>query len=421
MNGDPVATLTHNPRTGLRLTYVADWLEREDAIPISLSLPLSTEPYDGPLVSNYFDNLLPDNVTIRERMQRTLRTDTTAPFDLLSAAGADCVGALQLSPQQEMKPVRTVTATPVAEPEVAKILRGYRHHPLGMTEDDDFRISIAGAQEKTAFLEQGGSWFRPHGTTPTTHIFKLPLGRVHEHVDLTTSVYNEWLCLALASKLGLPVAKAEIQTFEDVTVLVVERFDRAWSENGRWIIRLPQEDFCQALGVASAFKYEAEGGPGIVASHDLLMKSTEPFEDRRTFFRAMIIYFLLAAIDGHAKNFSIQLHAQGRFRLAPMYDVLSAYPVVSKNFPMQKLKLAMGLHGKNRHYRLNGIGRRHFPSTASLCGFPTATMEELLDDVLGRVGAALMAVANSLGGDFPSAVADPILEGVRTAAATLSR
>ncbi|MBW2465504.1 MAG: HipA N-terminal domain-containing protein, partial [Deltaproteobacteria bacterium] len=197
MNGDPVATLTHSPRAGLRLTYVADWLEREDAIPISLSLPLSSEPFGGSLVSNYFDNLLPDNVTIRERMQRTLRTGTTAPFDLLSAAGADCVGALQLSQQLDMKPVRAVTATPVAEPEIARILRGYRQYPLGMIEDDDFRISIAGAQEKTALLKQDGSWFRPRGTTPTTHIFKLPLGRVHEHVDLTTSVYNEWLCLAL--------------------------------------------------------------------------------------------------------------------------------------------------------------------------------------------------------------------------------
>ena len=420
MNGEMVATLTQHSTTGLTLRYSADWLARHNAIPISLSLPLSSEPYVGPSVASYFDNLLPDNHTIRERMQRTLNTETATPFDLLSAAGADCVGALQLSPGPEMKAVRGITATPLSEAEVAHMLRSYRQLPLGMSEDDDFRISIAGAQEKTALLWQDDRWCRPHGTTPTTHILKLPMGRVDERVDLTTSVYNEWLCLALARQLGLPVAKAEIQRFEDVSVLVVERFDRRWSQDGSWIIRLPQEDFCQALGVAPAYKYEADGGPGIRASHDLLMKSMQPLEDRETFFRAQIIYFLLAAIDGHAKNFSIHLHAQGRFRLCPMYDVLSAYPTVSPKFPLQKLKLAMALHGKHRHYRLHEIRRQHFSDTAKHCGFPVTTMEDLLQDVVNRVEPAIETIAKSLKDDFPAAVADPIFAGLRGAARKLA-
>jgi serine/threonine-protein kinase HipA len=135
--------------------------------------------------------------------------------------------------------------------------------------DDPLRISIAGAQEKTALLRMDGQWCRPLGATPTTHILKLPLGLVGgRRLDLSESVYNEWLCAQLLRELGLPVATTDIGHFDDQTVLVVERFDRQWQDvmPQRWIARIPQEDFCQVLGLPSEDKYEAQGGPGMASA-----------------------------------------------------------------------------------------------------------------------------------------------------------
>ena len=140
-----------------------------------------------------------------------------------------------------------------------------RSGPPGRGDDsEDLRISLAGAQEKTALLWHNGGWMRPHGSTPTTHILKLPLGLVgHRKADLTASVENEWLCMNLLAEFGLPVAQTAILNFGTQKVLGVERFDRRMHPSGKWIMRLPQEDFCQALGVPPHLKYESDGGPGL--------------------------------------------------------------------------------------------------------------------------------------------------------------
>ena len=134
-----------------------------------------------------------------------------------------------------------------------------------MTDNEkDFRISIAGAQEKTALLYYQKKWCRPLGMTPTSHIFKLPIGFIqHQNMDLSDSCENEYLCLEIARAFGLPVANTRIENFLDVKVLIVERFDRQWSSDKTWLMRLPQEDLCQALGYSPNLKYEADGGPGI--------------------------------------------------------------------------------------------------------------------------------------------------------------
>ena len=282
MNGRSVGKLTRAASGALSFQYHPEWLESSEATPISLSMPLSADPYTADIVSNFFDHLLPDNENIRQRMQSTLGTDTAQPFDLLAAAGADCVGALQMFESPDMPDVRRIEATPVSDTKIAQMLRDYRQRPLGMApEQDDFRISIAGAQEKTAFLWHEGAWNRPHGTTPTTHVFKLPIGTIEKGgIELSRSVQNEWLCLKLAEAFGLPVPDVQIQAFEDVTVLVVRRFDRRLSDDGTWLIRIPQEDICQALGFSPGKKYEGYGGPGIPHIMDLLLQSTRSHEDR---------------------------------------------------------------------------------------------------------------------------------------------
>ena len=148
----------------------------------------------------------------------------------------------------------------------------------------------------------------PRGATPTSHIIKLPLGLVGGmRADFTTSVDNEWLCLRLLKAYGLPVAEAGIETFGSQRVLVVERFDRQVSRDGRWLMRLPQEDFCQATGCSPLRKYENEGGPGLQALFGILKHSERAGADQRTLMAAQILFWMLRAPDAHAKNYSVRL------------------------------------------------------------------------------------------------------------------
>jgi serine/threonine-protein kinase HipA len=422
MNGREVGRLMRLSQGALRFRYSPAWLAEASAMPVSLSMPLSPDPYSGDVVWSFFDNLLPDNREIRSRLQRVVGAESTRPFDLLERVGRDCVGALQLyagDAPAEPPDVRRIEAIPLSDAWIAGRLRSYRTHPLGMAGDEDFRISIAGAQEKTALLWHEGAWHEPRGATPTTHIFKLPIGPAAHGIDLADSVENEWLCLRIAKAFGLPVPAAVIREFEGQRTLIVERFDRRWSSDGSWIMRLPQEDACQALGVPPSRKYESDGGPGAAAVFDLLLQSLDPVSDRRTFFRALVVYWLLAAIDGHAKNFSLFLLPGGRSRMTPLYDILSAHAVVARGeLHPRDLKMAMAVQGKNRHYRWDDIRGRHWITTARAVGFPEREAEDVLQDCVTRGPEIVRSLREELASDFPHELAEPVLDGVL---ATLER
>lgn len=198
--------------------------------------------------------------------------------------------------------------------------------------------------------------------------------------------------------------------------------DRQWSRDGSWLIRLPQEDLCQALAVPSALKHESEGGPGIEAAMRLLLRAEQPLADRSTFMRANVVAWLMAGIDAHAKNYSVFLLPRGGLRLTPLYDVLSAYPVLArKQLPRTKIALAMGVTGKNKHYRWAEVRRRHWLSTADACGFPEREMEEILVDLAARIDPAIGDVETMLPRGFPASVSDPIFEGIRAMRAPLAQ
>jgi serine/threonine-protein kinase HipA len=282
-------------------------------------------------------------------------------------------------------------------------------------EDEDFRISIAGAQEKTALLRIGNTWHRPLGATPTTHILKLPLGVVGGglQLDLSDSVDNEWLCAALFEAMQLPVARAEIATFGDQRVLAVERFDRLWRNIGAldpnaprfkmprdaWIARLPQEDFCQATGHPVDAKYEKDGGPGMAQILGILARGEAPDRDSSLFALSQLMFWLLAAPDGHAKNFSIFLRREG-YRLTPFYDVLSAWPVIgtkARQLQPQKVKMAIAMRtGSRPHYRWNEIQPRHFRALAQSLQDPhlwsaMLTLARSVPQIIASVGKRLPA------------------------------
>ena len=422
LNGIQVGQLKLEPSGAMAFQYSEDWLNRPGARAISLSLPLSKQPYRGALVYNFFDNLLPDSAAIRGRMQARFRIPTSHPFDLLSRIGRDCVGAIQLYPSDSSVPsINAVKAEPLHESDIETILKNHQNNPMGMTEDDEFRISLAGAQEKTALLWFKNQWHRPLGSTPTSHILKLPIGFIGQsNIDLRESTENEWLCLEIARAYGLPVAHSSIGQFGAEKALIVERFDRRWSKDKTWLTRLPQEDFCQALGIAPALKYESDGGPGIREGMQLLLGSQQAGLDRDNFFRAQILFWLLAAIDGHAKNYSVFLEAGSAYRMAPLYDVISAYPLIARgNIPAQKARMAMSLKGRNRHYHWARIQPRHFLSTAQQVGFSTKKASTLMQEMALQTEPVIRQVQSILPKNFPSHISQPVFEGLRKQARKL--
>ncbi|GGB31533.1 serine/threonine protein kinase [Oceanisphaera marina] len=428
MNGYQVGTLYRSPSGAHEFWYNQDWLNMPGARPISLSLPLRQQPFKGEVVYNFFDNLLPDNMQIRQRIVARHQAASSQPFDLLAKIGMDSVGALQIYPAGcHPEDIRAIHCKSLNELSLLNILQGYQSNaPLGMIAgEEDFRISIAGAQEKTALLKQNGSWYLPLGSTPTTHIIKLPIGAIQSHshtIDLSTSVENELVCLRLAQALGLEVAEADILEVKAFRALSVTRFDRRHSSDNQWIMRLPQEDFCQVLGVSPGLKYESDGGPGIIDIMTYLLGSARPEQDRATFMRAQVVFWLLAATDGHAKNFSVFLLPSGAFRLTPLYDILSVYPVMGGlGLSERKIKMAMGLQGKSgRHYKWYNLFPRHFIATAQAAGFDETTMQAILDDVGNRVPTAIKAVRESLPANFPDEVSEAIFSGLEKRAKRLT-
>lgn len=415
MNGIPVGELIKLHSGGLAFSYKEEWLGLSEARPISLSLPLTHSYYTGDRVYNFFDNLLPDNERIKSRIQALFQARSKQPFDLLASIGHDCVGAIQLCSKEHIPDIKSIRGELLKTNQIADLLRNYQQSPLGMTDPtEDFRISIAGAQEKTALLFKNGKWYKPLGATPTTHIFKLPIGMIeHQHLDLSDSCENEWLCSNILEAFGLSVAESEIIHFNDVKVLVIKRFDRQKSQDDKWIMRLPQEDMCQALGVSPALKYQSDGGPGINDIMTLLLASENATNDRENFFRSQIVFWLLAAIDGHAKNFSVFIRHGGRFCLTPFYDVMSAYPMLAnKRLQKQKIKMAMALISFKNYYHWYNAQRRYFISTAKIINFFPKRAEKILDEELQKVDYVISLVSKKLTRSFPDKIAESIFTGM---------
>jgi serine/threonine-protein kinase HipA len=399
LNGRHVGVFARRPSGATEFAYAEGWLSWRHAIPVSLSMPLSDETYRGALVNAVFENLLPDSREIRQRVAERVGADGTDAFSMLGKIGRDCVGALQFLPvDEEPAPNDAIEGEELSTRAVGALLAALERAPLGLDADGDFRISVAGAQEKTALLRHDGRWIKPHGTTPTTHIIKPQIGQVNTAggvVDLSNSVENEHYCLRLLAAFGMDVAATEIGKFAGVTALVVERFDRRWTRDGR-LLRIPQEDLCQSLAVPPTRKYQDEGGPGVAAIAGVLRGSDRPLADIATLYKAQILFWLLGATDGHAKNFSIFLKPGSGFELTPLYDVLTVQPSVDqRQVRLNQFKLAMAV-GARPHYRVRDVHGRHFVETGRGIGLSRPTIDTIFGEIHDRFERSFAAVERVL-------------------------
>lgn len=416
LNGRKVGDYIKLSNGGTEFQYVAEWLNWPNAIPISQSMPLQKKAYRGERVTSYFENLLPDSEKILRKIAAKTGAAGRDAHSLLYQIGRDCVGALQFLPKDTtLKPLDVAVGRKLTNQEISDKINNLERDPLGIDKDGGFRISLAGAQEKAAFLKIGSNWCEPKGMSPTTHILKPAIGEVPWEsgpVDMSQSVENEHYCLSLLKAFGLDVANTEIQEYGSRKVLVVERFDRVKLDDGV-IIRIPQEDMCQALGYPPSQKYQNRGGPTLTSILVFLNSSDTPRGDQMTVFKCQILFWLIGAIDGHAKNFSIFLAPNDGFKLTPIYDVMSGQSAFDAHQIRHKdYRVAMSV-GKSNKYRIDNIQGRHFVESAIAADLPETFAQEAITHIQNEFDRAFEDALASMPEDFPREIHDSIYQGAK--------
>ena len=276
--------------------------------PISLSLPLQKEPFKEKVCRAFFGGLLPENPNMRELLAKKYNINVNDDFKLLKEIGRDCAGALSFHEMTEPKKsyqMLKIEGSILSDEELTKYLEELPYRPyLGK------RLSLAGAQEKTAVCVINGKIALPNDDIPTTHIIKTALPKYVQ------SIQNEYICMKAAKEIGLEVAEVEIRKVGEIEFLLVERFDRKYSNNLE-CERILQEDFAQSLGVQARDKYKVTFKDCL----KVLNQTATPANSKLRFVRQVIFNYLIGNTDAHAKNFSVYLTNDG-ITLTPAYDLL---------------------------------------------------------------------------------------------------
>lgn len=377
LNGAPAGVVEQRTGGALRFTYAEEWREAEVSYPLSLSMPLVQAEHEDEVIRPYMEGLLPDTETVLQAWGREFGVSARNPFGLLTHVGEDVAGAVQFVHPDQLEGFAGKRGSVVwlSEAQIAhRLERLARDRTSWRLTGDTGYFSLAGAQPKTALLWDGKRWGLPSGSIATTHVFKPPA------MGLEGVAENEHLCLRVAGTLGLPVVNSEVREFDGQIAIVVERYDRYRDDDE--VIRIHQEDFCQALAVSPRSKYENEGGPGASALIRLLRDNSSDSEaDVDTFVASLALHWALGAPDAHGKNYSLLIAPGGQVRLAPLYDVISVLPYPETYFP-RKIKLAMQIGGE---YRLGYIRRRHWERFATENDLDPDAVRARVSDVVGRL------------------------------------
>ena len=404
--GDRVAGFVTRA-VGGKLNFVYDdaYRNQDGPTPLSLSMPAQIKTHPDRVVTPWMWGLLPDNDAVLARWARRFAVSASSPFGLLaSPVGQDCAGGVRFVAPDAVdaalgRPGRIQWLT---EDDVAGRLRDLRADATAwLGSDFTGRFSLAGAQAKTALYHDKGRWGLPTGSAATSHILKPAISGFDDH-DL-----NEHLCLRAAALTGLPAVRSEVVSFGGETAIQIERYDRL--RVGRALVRIHQEDACQALGVPPTAKYQSEGGPGpadLAALFRRIMPAQVADDAVWDFAAALVWNWVIAGTDAHAKNYSLLLSG-AQVRLAPLYDVASALPYGAHE---RKLRLAMKLGNDYRLY-----GQR--PTTWSALATELGLNHDLLIERATRlVAAAPDAFAQAaqgvhhLGSSLPARLVDAVAD-----------
>lgn len=391
--GDIVGRVIREPRRGrLTFRYEPEWLSHPESFPLSLSMPLTAIEHRHDVIEAFLWGLLPDNDGVLRRWGTRFQVSPKNAFALLAHVGEDCAGAIQFVRPEKLEawskgpPKGKVDWLGRAElnERIALLLRD---HAATRSGSDVGQFSLAGAQPKIALFHDpvNKRWGIPSASMPTTHILKPATGAFDGFAE------NEHFCLRLARECGLATASSAVEYFRECPVIVVERYDRI--RRGRQVLRIHQEDFCQALGRPPQQKYQSEGGPSAAEILGLIRQySSNRAEDEAQFIDALLLGWLIGATDAHAKNFSLLIAPGGQVRLAPLYDLSSAlaYP---KQVDLRRASLAMKIGGA---YRLREIGRRQWEKFAVENRIRPSAIEERLAQILEDLPTKCSLIADLL-------------------------
>jgi len=371
-----------------------------DATPLSTALPLTSRTYPQRSVLPFIAGLLPDNERVLARWASTYGVRATDYFGLLAHVGEDCAGAVQLVRPERLDAMRQEGVAWLTEAEIADRLRTLRADPSTSLWNDlepTSGFSLAGAQAKTAlYRSPDGRWGRPLGRTPTSHIVKVAVDNVDQ--DLA-----EHLTMRSAALLGLPVARSEILTFGDERAIAIARYDRV--ERAGKLVRVHQEDLCQALSLMPSGKYQADGGPGPVDVVALLRGRTTDADKASIgrFTDALILNWLTGGTDAHAKNYSLLL-SEDQVVMAPLYDLTSAFAYEERFADRRRgLRMAMTVGGESA---IAAIGRDDWERFA---GLGRLDVEDVLERIR-RIGAGLPDAISQAAGELRVKWHSPVID-----------
>lgn len=326
--GEDIGTLKITKGRQYIFSYKDEWLEKEDAIPISISLPLTPGDFDEEVSMSFFSNLLPES-TIREKLAKNFRISEKDSYGLLEIIGGECAGALSTLPD-ESEIELDGDYEEIPKDQLSDLLAEIANRPL-LAGKKNIRLSLAGAQDKLPIYYDGKNIYLPKGNKASTHIIKTPISAEYPY-----SVLNETFCMKLAGELSLPVPVVDIFRDTHEPFYLIERYDRYIDENGD-VIRMHQEDFCQALGVIPEDKYEEQGGPSLEDCFELISEhSVNPAIDKQYLLKWVMFNILIGNADSHAKNISFLYNDNG-ITLSPFYDLLctNVYPDLNDSLSMK--------------------------------------------------------------------------------------
>lgn len=402
----------------LHFTYDGEYRSRRSPTPLSVSMSVQTAEYTDRWVAPWITGLLPDNEAVLTRWARSFHVANSAFALLGTEIGEDCAGAVRFVPGGRLSAAleRAGEVTWIDEAGVAARLRDLQQDGTSwLGSDFTGRFSLAGAQAKTALLYQNGRWGVPTGAAATTHILKPAIKGLDDH-DL-----NEHICLRAARNIGMAAAATRIETFEDQSAVVSERYDRLINGPG-WAHRIHQEDLCQATGYRPQMKYQNEGGP---TSTDIVRLLRRALPGRIAddsvwrFFDALALNWLICGTDAHSKNYSLLLSG-AQVRLAPLYDVASALPY---RIPVQKMRLAMKFGGS---YLLDARPQSMWQKVAKELTLPADAVRERAGGLMRKLPDAFADAARDRGvlsikSTLPRRLVDGVVARVEVLQATLTK
>lgn len=396
----PLFVFLRGRRIGTLLRHTAQSVEfrydKDVSLDLTLSLSMPTIPgrrYSPDKASPFFNGLLPDSSDARLRMAQSFDSLDTSTFALLGKGGLDCAGAVQVWHEEEL-PVQGSDLVAVNEREVGVRLRSMGNGSFADLRYDDEHWSLSGAQRKIALRLEKDTWHVATGAAPSSHILKPGVFGI-DGVSPGEQALVEHATMSAARSLGVDAAQTSYTEFDGHPAVVVQRFDRHRDSDGE-LVRMHQEDMCQALGVDPAHKYEDEGGPGVKHVADLLRSAVAVPAEARTdvhrFAQMVAFNYLCEGPDAHAKNYGLVHVLGGDVFLAPMYDAASGAMASRPDTRLRRFpKAAMSIGGQ---YRFAEAGQDQWEAFLQRLG-------------LSKDSAVIHAVYD-LAGHVPDAFADAI-------------